>query len=194
MKAKFHDLTKSMDGKWILSLALTEDPRELLDEVKEFLLDVTIRKFSSPRSLRANRYAWELIDQITTKMQQKEPWVRWTPTMVYRNAIRDIGGVSEFLGMKTAAVEYFKRNWEHGHVGRQVVVLDGEQASDKPGWSNVKIYYGSSDFNTEQMARFVNSLIQDAEALGIPTITPQEEKKIVEMWGKRHESTKPATG
>ena len=42
------------------------------------------------------------------------------------------------------------------------------------------------------MARFINSLIQDAEALGIPTITPQEEQKIIEMWGKRYEKTKTA--
>ncbi|MBQ9251599.1 MAG: hypothetical protein IJ188_03065 [Clostridia bacterium] len=196
MKAELRDITKSMDGKYVVTYTTTEDPREMFDELKDFAVEVKIRKYSEPRSLRANRYAWELIDQITEKMQQKEPWVKWTQKMVYRNAIKEMGGVSQICGMKTLAVDYFRAQWEYGHVGRQVEILDGGMASGKEGWSNVRIWFGSSDFTSAQMAQFINNLIQDAEGLGIPTITPQEEERMVKDWGKRHEraeSAQPAT-
>jgi hypothetical protein len=42
------------------------------------------------------------------------------------------------------------------------------------GCTNVILYYGSSTYNTAQMSLLIDHLVQDAKALGIETMTPQE--------------------
>lgn len=182
MKGRLRDLTINRDGSQNITITIDGDFRDMFDELKEVVVEVIIKKFLHRRSSEANRYAWVLIDKIAERLQQKEPWVKWTPIMVYRNAIRDIGGVSIIIGIKTEAIETFRRNWEANHLGRQVEVIDG---SGKEGWSNVKVYYGSSEFDTSQMSRLISSLIQDAEGLGIPTISDKEAAKMVGSWKPR---------
>jgi hypothetical protein len=85
------------------------------------------------------------------------------------------------LSIKDEAVPVFSENWQRGHLGRQVEIIPG---SSKPGWSNVRVFYGSSEFDSAQMARLIDSLIQDAEALGIPTINDEEAERMISKLGK----------
>ena len=41
------------------------------------------------------------------------------------------------------------------------------------------LYYGSSVFDSAQMSRLIDILIQDAEAQGIPTITEEEKDRML---------------
>jgi hypothetical protein len=56
--------------------------------------------------------------------------------------------------------------------------------SSKPGWINVKAWKGSSDFDSVQMARLIDSLIQEAEQQGIPTVSDKEAERMLSQWGK----------
>ena len=169
------DMTKSRDGKWIVSFVTPEDFSEQFDSMYGKSVDVQIKVASKHRSLNANAYAWVLIDKIAEVTGIKV-------TEVYRNAIREIGGISYIYGVKEEAFESFKEIWIGKHLGRQVEIVPG---SNKPGWLNVKAWKGSSDFSVSQMARFIDSLIQDAEALGIPTITEKQAEKLLGDWSKR---------
>ena len=84
--------------------------------------------------------------------------------------------------MKDEAIQTFREGWEKGHLGRQVEIIPG---STKPGWSNVKIFFGSSEFDTIQMGRLIDILIQDAESLGIPTLTEKQLEKYYGKWGNQ---------
>jgi hypothetical protein len=164
MIGKLKDLTFNGDGTQNITVTVGANFREKFDELKDKEIRIEIKKSSNRRTRNQNAFAWELIDQIAAANHVKV-------TEVYRNAIREIGGVSTMVGMKDEAIPVFREGWENGHLGRQVEVVPG---STKPGWSNVRIYYGSSEFDTEQMSRLIDILIQDAEASGIPTITPEE--------------------
>lgn len=174
MIGKLKDLLILRGGEWLISFTTREDPGQLFDDLKDSAVKVEIKKASKHRSLSANNYAWVLIDKIAEKTGVK-------PIEVYRNAIRDIGGVSDFYGMKEAAYEAFCDLWTAGHQGRQVEVIPG---SSKPGWINVQAWKGSSDFDSAQMARLIDSLIQDAEAQGIPTMPDNEVERMVSKWQK----------
>ena len=182
MIGRLKEPTVNRDGTWNLTVAVSADFSELYEELKDATVTVEIKKYRKHRSRDANAYAWVLIDQITTKLQEKEPKAGWKPADVYRNAIREIGGVSTIVGIKTDAVETFRRNWEANHLGRQVEVIEG---STKEGWSNVRVFWGSSEFDTAQMSRLIDSLIQDAEALGIPTITDAEAERLLGKWAAK---------
>ena len=174
MIAKLRECLRLRSGEWICSFITSENPEQMFDDLKDSPVRVEIKKAAKSRSLSANAYAWVLIDRISEKTGINQ-------TDVYRNAIREIGGVSTLLGMKDDAVPVFSENWQRGHLGRQVEIIPG---SSKPGWSNVRVFYGSSEFDSVQMARLIDSLIQDAEALGIPTISDDEATKMINKWNK----------
>ena len=174
MIAKLKECLRLRSGEWVCSFTTTENPEQMFDDLIETPVKVEIKKASKSRSLSANAYAWVLIDKISEKTGINQ-------TDVYRSAIREIGGVSTLLGMKDDAIPVFTENWQRGHLGRQVEIIPG---SSKPGWSNVRVFYGSSEFDSAQMARLIDSLIQDAEALGIPTISDDEAAKMINKWKK----------
>ena len=176
MIGKLKDLMKTRDGDWLVSFTTREDPREMFDDMSDNPVRIDIRKASKHRSLSANAYAWVLIDKIAEK-------TGISVTEVYRNAIREIGGVSDLYGVKEEAYEAFKQLWIGDHLGRQVEIIPG---SSKPGWLNVKAWKGSSDFDSVQMHRLIESLIQEAEQQGIPTVSDAEAERMLSQWGKRN--------
>lgn len=163
MIGRIVDFSLSLTGKQRLTLELDEDFRNRFDDLKEKDLNIELKQFHKKRSLEANRYAWTLIDKIAAK-------TRVAKTEVYRNAIREIGGVSDIVSIQTRAVAGMKKMWQNLGTGWQAEELD----SEIPGWTNLILYKGSSTFNSEQMSRLIDSLVQDAKQLGIET-RPQEE-------------------
>ena len=174
MIGKLKDLLRLSGGEWLVSFTTRDDPGQMFDDLKDVAVKVEVKKASKHRSLSANNYAWVLIDKIAEVTGK-------TVTEVYQNAIREIGGVSEYYGMREAAFESFCEIWTKDHLGRQVEIIPG---SAKPGWINVRAWKGSSDFDSAQMARLIDSLIQEAEAQGIPTVPDKEVERMVSRWGK----------
>lgn len=185
MIGRLKDMVRSRDGReWVVSFSTPCDFRDAFDDLYNKDLEIKISKRYKRRSLDANAFAWALIDQITEKLQQKEPHNGWTVTEVYKNAIKEIGGISEIYGVKEAAFEAFKRLWIGDHIGRQVEVIPG---SEKPGWLNVKAWKGSSDFDSLQMSVLISNLIQEAEGLGIHTIPDEGKEKMLSDWSKKYD-------
>ena len=179
MIGKLKDLLRLSGGEWLVSFVTRENPAQLFDDLKDKAVKVDIKKASQHRSLSANNYAWVLIDQITEKLQDSDRTGKWTPEKVYQQAIREIGGISKVVGIPENYFEDFKKLWIGDHLGRQVQIIPG---STKPGWINVRAWKGSSDFDGAQMARLIDSLIQDAESLGIPTVPDKEVERMVGQW------------
>ena len=73
-----------------LVIDLAEDFRQTFDALKGFDVSIEVKKFRKKRSLDANALAWLLIDRISEATGEDK-------TTVYRNAIKEIGGVSEMV-------------------------------------------------------------------------------------------------
>ena len=174
MNGRLTGFSLNRDGTQNVTVTVAADFGEEYDELKDAPVEITIKKARNHRSMEANRYCWVLVDQIAAKRQMKK-------SEVYRNAIRDIGGVSREALMHADAVPMFREIWEKQGLGNQVEVVD----EDVTGWASIRIYYGSSTYDTKQMACLLDSLIQDAEALGIPTITPNEAERMLGKWAAR---------
>lgn len=167
MKGRLLDLSVGLNRKQRLTLEIDDDFRGEFDQLHDSELDIEIKKHRKKRSLDANAYAWKLIDKIAQVM-------RLDKKQVYREAIRNIGGVSEVLCMQEPVVEKFCRSWaEHG-IGWQTEVMP----SKLEGCSNVVVYFGSSTYDTKQMSALIEQLIQDAKALGIETLPPDELSRL----------------
>ena len=179
MIGKLGQLVHLAGGEWLCSFTTRDDPGQIWDDLKEDPARIEIKKASKHRSLSANNYAWVLIDKIAEK-------TGINASEVYRTAIREIGGVSDYYGMKEAAYDSFCEIWTKGHLGRQVEIVPG---STKPGWINVRAWKGSSDFDSAQMARLIDSLIQEAEAQGIPTYPEKDIERMKSQWGKQSKAS-----
>ncbi len=163
MKARIVDFLLTLDGKQRLTIELDADFRSEFDELHDVDVDVTIKKHREKRSLDANAYCWVLVDKIAVKTGRSK-------SEIYRNAIREIGGVSDVVCIQNKAVKTMKEIWTRNGIGWQVEELE----SKIPGCTNLILYKGSSVFETRQMSALIDSLIQDAQAIGIET-RPQEE-------------------
>lgn len=174
MRGRLKDLTINRDGSQNVTITIVgTDYREAYDSLAGKEIDVEIKRHRERRSIGANGYCWVLIDKIAAALSvDKEA--------VYREAIRSIGGVSETVCVQNKAVERLRDGWEKNGVGW----LTDTMPSKLEGCTNVILYYGSSTYDTKQMSCLIDHLIQDAEALGIETITPKEKERLMQSMGR----------
>lgn len=130
-----------------------------------------LKKTTKKRSIDANAYCWALASQIAEV-------VRLPKEAVYRRNIREVG-VYTPLPIKADAVDEFRRIWEHRGIGWFVDVVDDSKI---PGYKLCFAYHGSSCYDTAQMSRLIDSLIQDAESVGIVCISEREKSLLLDRW------------
>lgn len=164
-------------GKPVLMLEINErgDFEQIVDDLKDKdKLSIEIKQYKERRSLDANAYFFVLADKLAEKLNT-------TKEEVYRNAIKDIGGVSETVCVKNAAVERLCEGWRSMGLGWQTDTFP----SKIEGCTNVILYYGSSTYDTAQMSRLIEHIVQDCKAVGIETRTPGEIANLLSMWEGR---------
>ena len=105
MEGRLTGFSLNRDGSQNITVTVTADFGTMFDELKDHTVEVEIKKAQKHRSMEANRYAWVLIDQIAAKLHKNK-------SEVYREAIRDIGGVSKEALMDSDAVVPFREIWE----------------------------------------------------------------------------------
>lgn len=183
MKCRVSEPARMRDGSYMVTVTgLPAEILEVFDRLKDGLAELILKPWRKHRSLDANAFAWSLIGKITEELQTREPRSGWTRTEVYRKAIKEIGGVSTIVCCQDKALDRLCTGWEHNGLGWMTETT----ASALPGCTNVILYYGSSTYDTAEMSRLINYLIQDAENLGIPTMLTDEDKtKMLDKWSKR---------
>lgn len=179
MIGKLTGFSLNRDGTQSITVTVNADFSSEYDELKDKEINVEIKKHSNRRSLDANAYCWTIIDKIAEKTGIKK-------SEVYRTAIRDIGGVSTIICVKDIAVDSLCNGWSSHGTGW----MTEKRKSKIPGCTNVTLWYGSSVYDTKQMASLIDSLIQDAESLGIPTLTEKEKEKLLGNWTIKTEKKK----
>lgn len=131
-----------------------------LDDETDY--ELSIDKVKVYRSNDANRYFWELVGQLSAK-------INVPPEEIYRSFIKDIGGNYEVVPIRDDAVETWIKNWRVKGIGWQCDII-GE--SKLRGYTNVICYYGSSTYDTRQMSRLINMCVDSCREQGIDTDTP----------------------
>ena len=160
-----------------LTLEVNElnDFKLLVDEMNGLeKLSIEIKPFRKKRSLDANAYFFVLADKLAEKLNISK-------VEVYRNAIREIGGVSETVCVKNEAVDKLCEAWSEKGIGWQTDTF----TSKIEGCTNVILYYGSSTYDTAQMSRLISNIVQDCKDQGIETATPNEIANLLSLWGSR---------
>ena len=141
-----------------------------LNEDKEYRIE--IKEYKEKRSLNANAYAWKLLDMLAEKL-------RIGKTDLYRNYIREIGGNSYLVCCTDSAVSDLCRDWASKGLGW----LADTEPSKIPACTNVRLYYGSSSYDTAQMSRLIELIVADCKENDIPTWDEDELQSLCDKWG-----------
>ena len=150
------------------------DFKQLVDDMNGLeKLSIEIKPFRQRRSLDANAYAWVLMDRLAEKLN-------YSKVDIYREYVKHIGGNSEVVCVKDAAVERLCEAWRKNGIGWQTDTMPSKIS----GCTNAILYYGSSTYDTAQMSRLLDLIVEDCKQLGIPTETPDEIARLKSLWGE----------
>lgn len=178
MKGKIVDFTADMiSRKQRLTLALDGDFRGQYDNLKDRDLDITVKPWREKRSLDANAYCWKLIGELAKVLNLPD-------REIYRNAIRQVG-VYRDVEISIDAVDTLVHVWEERGIGWVT-----EKVDEYVMTVVLRLYYGSSCYNTKQMSRLIDFIKQDCREMGIETKTPEELALLLDDWDKKQEEKK----
>ncbi len=141
----------------------------LYNQDKEKLYEVKEHKVK--RSLNANSYCWVLIGKIAEVIGN-------TKEEVYREYIKN-KGIYQVITLNSKAVPTFIKLWTEKGLGW----LCETSETNIQGLTDVVAYYGTSSYNTKQMANFIDYVVEEAKSLDIETLPPSELKSLKESWG-----------
>lgn len=140
-----------------------------LKEDKQYVLEV--KEFRERRSLDANAYFWVLCGKLAEKL-------RISKDVIYKDLIRHVGGNHEIICTQDKAVKKLCEGWEHNGLGWVTETTE----SKIEGCTNVILYQGSSVYDTAQMSRLIDLIVQECKQQDIETMTPQEIERLCNEW------------
>ncbi len=158
-------------GQAQITLQTDKNILKEVEQLQEVDLSCSLKKFRKSRSLDANAYCWVLLDKLAANLKiPKEE--------LYKCYIKQIGGNNTAVCVQDKALGELCEKWVSNGLGWQYDTLE----SKIEGCTTVILYYGSSTYDTEQMSRLIDMVVQDCKACGIETITPNELAKIKAGW------------
>ena len=131
-----------------------------------------IKEHKPKRSLDSNAYCWLLLGKLQNKLNiPKED--------IYKDLIRNIGSY-EIIPIRNEAVDRFREVWSKNGLG----YITETTKSKLDGYTNVIAYYGSSSYNTKEMTRLIDLVIQECRQLDIETKSQAEIDSLLKEWNK----------
>lgn len=129
-----------------------------------------LKQVQKKRSLNSNAYLWVLCDEIAKVIHS-------TKEDVYRILIARKGWFVELQFANTEVMDAFRQNWQQNGTGFVTRTVDKDLCI-------MHCYYGSSRYPQDKMNALLDEAVQEAKALGIETLTPEELSRMKEEWGK----------
>ena len=136
---------------------------------------VEIKNKSKRRSISANNFCWTLCQRIAKELS-KNGYIGKED--VYRKAILD-SQQGDPVGVPNNRLDSFVRKWQSNGIGWICVIDDNERLS---GVKRVYLYAGSSTYNTAEMSRLIECLVDECNQLDIKLEPSEYIQSLVEGW------------
>lgn len=147
-----------------------------LENLKEDKLSIEIKKYRKKRSLDANNYFWKLLQEVCEE--------KGLDTIEdYKRRVKELGIFRQFKIM-TQDVKTFEKVWTDRGIAWFCEISDTDYIGDTE-FKVINAYYGSSSYNSKQMSRLIDNLVQDCKAIGIETKPQAEIDSLLKEWAKK---------
>lgn len=147
----------------ILSEFVQEDTKIITVQINKNE-EIYVKK--QKRSKNANSYFWELLQQLCEEMNLDV-------IQEYRKRVKELGIFRQWE-IETSNVPTFVKMWED-----KGIAWFTEKVEEIGNKSIINAYYGSSSYNSKQMSRLIDNLVQDCKEVGIQTLDEIELERLI---------------
>ena len=159
MKGRMIDYLFIRNGHGRLTLDLDEDFRQGWDKLHDKDVEISIKKYSEPRTLRANAYLWTLITEIGNALRKDKE-------EVYVEMLKAYG-----QGGAVSVQEEFALQFERTNKYTEFL---GISELNKKKWWHYRFWVGSHEYNRDEFSILLDGVIQEAKNLYIE-VRPKDE-------------------
>lgn len=140
-----------------------------LDETKEY----EVKEYKHKRSLNANAYYWVLVNKIADALNQSKEFIHMSMLKQYGQRYYLCVPYDTPVG---SLVKYYEQ--------------DGVKKQGDRLFKTYNVYLPSSEMNTYEMSKLIDGTVEEAQSIGIETMTPDELAHLKAMWGEENRNTK----
>lgn len=173
ISAIFEKILYTGDGSAEITFSTAE--RSAAEDLRKLgstgLLDLKIEPHREKRTYRANAYFWMLANKLANKLSV----VNARPIgaeEVYLQYVRDFGkSALVYLRNDPDIIYTFCGSWTQRGMGWLAFPQPTKEGAKI---CEVQVFYGSSCYTKEEMARLIEAVVADCKDQGIQTATPDE--------------------
>ena len=118
------------------------------------------------RSKNANSYYWKLLQELCEEMNIDV-------IEEYRRRVKELGIFKQWE-IDTENVPTFEKLWTD-----RGIAWFTEKVEETGSKTIINAYYGSSSYNSKQMSRLIDNLVQDCKEIGIQTLDEIELERLL---------------
>ncbi len=145
-------------------------------------LTVELKQYRKHRSLDANAFYWSLCTQIAEALNQSVPFT-------HNFLLRRYGQIETFDGQSVFVVipdtDESSAKADEDETVHLKPTSEVKAGNDGRMYRTYMLLRGSHDYDTKEMSRLIDGTISEAKALGIDTISDDEKRKMMEVYGKK---------
>lgn len=152
-----------------VTLLLNEASVQDLQNIKvEDKLSISMKKWRAKRSLDANAYAWVLMSKIAEVLQTSKEEIYDLCLQRYGVLYKDDDGYITVTVHKKVDMSKIDGHWKRY-----------KENGDFVSYLMIK---GTSEYDTKEMAHFIDCVVEEAKTLEIETATPNELARMKQEW------------
>lgn len=151
-----------------INLTVEIDTEEEIEFTSDILLDVAITKHKKKRSLDANAYCWVLLSKLADQLETSKDELYEEYIQMYAPPEEDDRGHIAITVLSTVPIDKIPGHWK--------------KVRENGTYTAYIMLKGSSEFDTAEMSRFINHIVDDCKAQGIETMTPEQLERMVSAW------------
>ena len=159
--------------KPMIKFLVNEEPNGI-ESLEGKDLKIKVSKITKPRSLNANAYFHVLCDRLRQELGMSMACMK--NILITRYGQIEYLSEGQPLCYKTNAPIDYIQELEDAH-------MKFVKMSDDGAYMYI-VYRGSHTYNTEEMSKLLEGTIQEAQAQGIETKTPDEIARLASLWGQ----------
>lgn len=153
-------VTYNLDNTVNITFKTHKNVVDSVDLIKTEQLFITIKEYRQKRSLSQNAYMWVLLNKLASVLNDKVE-------NIYRHFVEDYG-VKDYILIQDDAVEEMQNRWEKKGIGWFTKVM---RKGKIDGTTTMIVYYGSSSYNSKEMSKLIDAVIEECENNDIPTLS-----------------------
>lgn len=167
MKGQIVDFSLSLNRKQRLTIELDADFRNQYDKLHDKPVEVTVKKFSESRTVKANAYLWALITEIGNVLRENKE-------DIYLDMLKQYGQGGA-VSVELRFSDDFERTYKYFEY------LGESQLKGKK-FKHYRFWVGSSEYNREEFSILLDGVVREAQNLGIETKTKEEIESLLRSY------------